>query len=55
MRQVSQGYILAVAEALNKLTENFAKMQNQLFTTVALSAIDRFDGTHKSNTTSWLE
>ena len=46
---------LAVAEALNKLTENFAKMQNQHLATVALSTIDWFDGTNKSNTMSWLE
>ena len=46
---------LAVAEALNKLTENFAKMQNQPLATVVLSAIDWFDGTDKSNTISWLE
>ena len=30
-------------------------MQNQPFATVALSAIDWFDGTDKSNTMSWLE
>ena len=46
---------MAVAEALNKLTENFAKMQNQPLATVALSTIDWFDDTDKSNTMSWLE
>ena len=46
---------LAFAKALNKLTENFAKMQNQPLATVALSAIDWFDGMDKSNTMSWLE
>ena len=46
---------LAVAKALNKLTENFAKMQNQPLATVALSAIDWFDCTEKSNTMPWLE
>ena len=46
---------LAVAEALNKLNEKFAKMQNKLLTTVALGAIDWFDGTDKSNAMSWLE
>ena len=30
-------------------------MQNQPLATVALSAIDWFDGTDKSNTMSWLE
>ena len=30
-------------------------MQNQPLATVALSAIDGFDGTNKSNTMSWLE
>ena len=44
---------LAVVGAFNKLTENFAKMQNQPLATVALCAIDWFDGTDKSNT--WLE
>ena len=44
-----------MAKALNKLTENFARMQNQPLATVALSAIDWFDGTGKSNTISWLE
>ena len=43
---------LAVAEALNKLTKNFVKMQNQPLATVALSAINWFDGTNKSNTMS---
>ena len=46
---------LAVAAALNKLTENFAKIHNQTLATVALSAIDWFDSTDKSNTMSWLE
>ena len=46
---------LAVAEALNKLTRNFAKMQNQPLATVALSPINWFDGMDKSNTMSWLE
>ena len=46
---------LAVAEALNKLTKNFIKMQNQPLAMVALSAINWFDGTNKSNTMSWLE
>ena len=46
---------LAVAEALNKLTKHFAKMQNQPLATVALSTIDWFDGTNKSNAMSWLE
>ena len=46
---------VAVAKALIKLTENFAKMQNQPLATVALSAIDWFNGTDKSNTMSWLE
>ena len=46
---------LPVAKTLNKLTENFAKMQNQLLATVALSANDWFDGTNKSNTMSWQE
>ena len=41
---------LAVAKALNKPTENFAKIQNQPLATVALSTIDWFDGTDKSNT-----
>ena len=44
-----------MAEALNKLTENFPKMQNQPMATVALSAINWFDGTDKSNSMSWLE
>ena len=34
-----------MAEALNKLTKNFAKMQNQPLATVALSTMDWFDGT----------
>ena len=46
---------MAVAKALNKLTENFARMQNQPLTTSALSAIDWFDGTDMSNTMSWLD
>ena len=46
---------LAVAEALNKLTENFARMQNQPLATAALSTINWFDGTDKSNTMSWLQ
>ena len=46
---------LAVAEALNKLTANFAKMQKQPLATVALSTFDWFDGTDTSNTMSWLE
>ena len=46
---------LAFAKALNKLTENFTKMQNQPLAIVPLSAIDWFDGTNKSNTMSWLE
>ena len=46
---------MAVAEALNKLTENFARMQNQPLVTAALSTISWFDGTDKSNTMSWLE
>ena len=46
---------VAVAKALNKLTENFAKMQNQPLATVALSAINWFDGTNKSDTMSWLK
>ena len=46
---------LAVAEVLNKLTKIFARMQNQPSATAALSAIDWFDGTDKSNTMSWLE
>ena len=33
---------LAVAEALNNLIKNFAKMQNQPLATVAFSAIDWF-------------
>ena len=44
-----------MAEALNKLTENFARMQNQPLATVALSTINWFDGTDKFNTMSWLE
>ena len=44
-----------MAKALNKLTENFARMQNQPLVTAAISAIDWFDGTDKSNTMSWLE
>ena len=46
---------LAVAEALNKLRENFARMQNQPLVTAALSVIDWFDGTGKFNTMFWLE
>ena len=46
---------MAVAKALNKLTENFAGMQSQPFTTSALSVIDWFDGMDKSNTMSWLD
>ena len=46
---------LAVAKVLNKLTKNFAKMKNQPLATVALSTIDWFDGTNKSNTMSLLE
>ena len=46
---------MAVAEALNKLTENFEKMQKQPLAQAALSTIDWFDGTDKSNTMSWLE
>ena len=46
---------MAVAEALNKLTENFARMQSQPLMTSALSAIDWFAGTDKSNTMSWLD
>ena len=46
---------MAVAKALNKLTENFARMQNKPMITSALSTIDWFDGTDKSNTMSWLD
>ena len=46
---------MAVAKALNKLTENFAKMQKQPLAQAALNAIDWFDGTDKSNTVSWLK
>ena len=46
---------MAMAKALNKLTENFARMQSQPLTTSALSAIDWFDGMDKSNTMSWLD
>ena len=46
---------LAVAKALNKLTENFARMQNQPLVTAALSAIDWLDATDKSKPMSWLE
>ena len=47
---------LAVGQkALNTLTENFAKMQNQPLARVALSTINWFDGTDKSNIKSWLE
>ena len=46
---------LAVAEALNKLTETFARMQNQPLVTAALSTIDLIEGTDKPNTISWLE
>ena len=46
---------MAVAEALNKLTENFSRMQNQPLMTSALSTIDWFDGTDKSKTMSWLD
>ena len=42
-----------MAKALNKLTENFARMQNQPLVTAALSVIDWFDGT--DNTMSLLE
>ena len=41
---------MAVAEALNKLTENFAKMQRQPLATAAPSAINWFDDSDKSNT-----
>ena len=44
-----------MAKALNKLTEVFARMQNEPLATVALSAINWFDGTDKSNTMSLLE
>ena len=44
-----------MAEALNKLTNDSAKMQNQQLATIAVSAIDWFDGTDKSNTMSWLQ
>ena len=44
-----------MAEALHKLTNNFARVQNQPLVTAALSAIDWFDSTNKSNTMSWLE
>ena len=46
---------MAVAEVLNKLTENFARMQSQPLMTSALRAIDWFDGIDKSNTMSWLD
>ena len=46
---------MAVAEALNKLMENFARMQSQPLTASALSTINWFDGTDKSNTMSWLD
>ena len=46
---------MAVAKALNKLTENFAKMQKELLEQAALSAINWFDGADKSNTMPWLE
>ena len=46
---------MAVAKALNKLTENFARMQSQPLTTSALSTIDWFDDTGKSNTMPWLD
>ena len=46
---------VAVAETLKKLTENFARMQSQPLITSALSAINWFDGTDKSNTMSWLD
>ena len=45
---------MAVAKALNKLMENFARMQSQPLTMSALSTIDWFDGTDKYNTMSWL-
>ena len=45
---------MAVAKALNKLTENFARIQSQPLTTSALSTISWFDGMDKSNTMSWL-
>ena len=44
-----------MAEALNKLTKNFARMQNLPLAAVALSAIYWFDGKNISNTMSWLE
>ena len=46
---------IAVAKALNKLTENHTKMQKQPLAQASLSTIDWFDGTDKSNTMSWLE
>ena len=46
---------MAMAKALNKLTENFARMQSQPLATSPLSANDWFDGTDKSNTMSWLD
>ena len=46
---------MAVAKELNKLTENFTRMQSQPLMTCALSAIDWFDGTDKSNTMSQLD
>ena len=46
---------MSVSKVLNELTENFARMQNQPLTTFALSTIDWFDGTDKSNTMSWLD
>ena len=53
--KVSQGLLWHVAKALNKLMENFARMQSQPLTTSALSAINWFDGTDKSNTMPWME
>ena len=46
---------MAVAKALNKLMENFARMQFQPLTISALSTIEWFDDTDKSNTMSWLD
>ena len=46
---------MAVADALNKLTGNFDRMQSQPLMTSALSAINWFDGMDKSNTMSWLD
>ena len=46
---------MAVAEVLNKLTENFARMQNQPLATAALRTVNWFDGADKPNTMSWLQ